>query len=219
MSSAVLPPHRCADLGAHGGTLSRCNGTHVCPGHELPGSRGRASGLDPREGFFRFICALRQSRAGRVAVVVARRRRRSEGREGAQLVGRRARASRRACLRSRGGPERRGRRRLSVLFSFPLAHQEVPLTMTDFPLTGGCNCGAVRFEVTAPLALASYCHCKRCQRRSGAAASANAHPAPDAFRIVAGEDTLRVWKPDGGGEKWFCGDCGSSLFGRNPGRR
>jgi hypothetical protein len=25
-----------------------------------------------------------------------------------------------------------------------------------------------------------------------------------------------VWKPDGGGEKWFCGECGSSLFGRNP---
>jgi hypothetical protein len=65
--------------------------------------------------------------------------------------------------------------------------------MTEFPLTGGCNCGAVRFEVTAPLALASYCHCKRCQRRSGAAASANAHPAPDTFRIVAGEDKLRVW--------------------------
>lgn len=88
--------------------------------------------------------------------------------------------------------------------------------MTDFPLTGACNCGAVRFEVTAPLALTSYCHCKRYQRRSGAAASANAHPAPDAFRIVAGEDRLRVWKPEGGGEKWFCGDCGSSLFGCNP---
>jgi hypothetical protein len=27
---------------------------------------------------------------------------------------------------------------------------------------------------------------------------------------------LRVWSPDDGGEKWFCGDCGSSLFGRNP---
>ena len=25
-----------------------------------------------------------------------------------------------------------------------------------------------------------------------------------------------MWKPDDGGEKWFCGDCGSSLFGRNP---
>ena len=41
--------------------------------------------------------------------------------------------------------------------------------MTGLPLTGGCNCGAVRFEVTAPLVGASYCHCKRCQRRSGTA--------------------------------------------------
>ena len=88
--------------------------------------------------------------------------------------------------------------------------------MTDLPLTGGCNCGAVRFEVSEPLVAASYCHCKRCQRRSGAAASPNAHPAPGAFRIVAGEDTLRMWKPEDGGEKWFCGECGSSLFGRNP---
>jgi hypothetical protein len=88
--------------------------------------------------------------------------------------------------------------------------------MTELPLTGGCNCGAVLFEVTEPLAGASYCHCKRSQRRSGAAASANAHPAPGSFRIVSGEDRLRSWEPDGGGEKWFCGDCGSSLFGRNP---
>ena len=68
--------------------------------------------------------------------------------------------------------------------------------MTDLPLTGGCNCGVVRFEVTEPLVAASYCHCKRCQRRSGAAASPNANPAPGAFRIVAGEDTLRMqWEP------------------------
>ena len=88
--------------------------------------------------------------------------------------------------------------------------------MTELPLTGGCNCGAVRFEVTAPLVKASYCHCKRCQRRSGAGASANAHPAPDSFRVVAGEDRLRMWQPEGGGEKWVCGECGSALFGRNP---
>jgi|SRR5215207_497144 len=89
--------------------------------------------------------------------------------------------------------------------------------MSDLPLTGGCNCGAVRFEVSEPLVSASYCHCRRCQRRSGAAASANAHPASGAFRVVAGEEKLRVWKPEGGGEKWFCGECGSSVFGRNPG--
>ena len=88
--------------------------------------------------------------------------------------------------------------------------------MPELPLRGGCNCGAVRFEVTEPLVAASYCHCKRCQRRSGAAASPNAHPAPGAFRIVAGEDKLRMWKPQDGGEKWFCGECGSALFGSNP---
>jgi hypothetical protein len=71
--------------------------------------------------------------------------------------------------------------------------------MTDLPLTGGCNCGAVRFEVTEPLIAASYCHCKRCQRRSGAAASPSAHPARGVFRIVADKDKLRMWKPQDAG--------------------
>jgi hypothetical protein len=73
--------------------------------------------------------------------------------------------------------------------------------MTDLALTGGCNCGAVRFEITAALSIASYCHRKRCQRRRGTPASANAHPSLDTFRIVAGEDKLRLWKPELGGEK------------------
>jgi hypothetical protein len=88
--------------------------------------------------------------------------------------------------------------------------------MTDLPLTGRCNCGEVRFEVTAPPISASYCHCTRCQRRTGTAASANARAAPGSFRIVAGEDKLRAWKPPGGFEKWFCGECGSALFSRDP---
>jgi hypothetical protein len=74
----------------------------------------------------------------------------------------------------------------------------------------------VRYEVTAPLAGASYCHCKGCQRRSGAAASPRAHPAEGTFRIVAGENRLRVWTSEQGGDKWFCGDCGSQIYGNNP---
>jgi hypothetical protein len=54
------------------------------------------------------------------------------------------------------------------------------------PLAGGCGCGAVRFEVGAPLVGAGYCHCTRCQRRSGTAASANAVLAPGSLRIVSG---------------------------------
>ena len=83
-------------------------------------------------------------------------------------------------------------------------------------LAGGCGCGAVRFEVTAPLVSANYCHCTRCQRRSGTAASANARAEPGSFRILSGEESLRAWRPAGGFEKWFCGDCGSALFSRHP---
>ncbi|MBV8953287.1 MAG: GFA family protein [Solirubrobacterales bacterium] len=85
-----------------------------------------------------------------------------------------------------------------------------------FKLTGGCGCGAVRYELTAPLISAGYCHCTRCQRRTGTAASANGLAEPGSFHILSGEDQLRAWKPEGGWEKWFCADCGSALFSRHP---
>jgi hypothetical protein len=83
-------------------------------------------------------------------------------------------------------------------------------------LTGGCNCGAVRFDITQPLVSARYCHCTRCQRRTGAAASASASVAPGTFHVIAGEEALKHWKPDDGAEKWFCGECGSAVFTRDP---
>lgn len=83
-------------------------------------------------------------------------------------------------------------------------------------LTGACGCGAVRFEVSGPFLGSTYCHCTRCQRRTGAGASANARVGADAFRVVSGEDRIRSWAPPDGAEKFFCGDCGSALFSRNP---
>ena len=87
---------------------------------------------------------------------------------------------------------------------------------SELPLTGGCGCGAVRFEIDAPLLSASYCHCTRCQRRTGTAASANARLAPGSFRLVVGEEHVRTWAPEGGFEKAFCVLCGSALFSRAP---
>jgi hypothetical protein len=84
-------------------------------------------------------------------------------------------------------------------------------------LTGGCGCGAVRFEVTAPFESATYCHCTRCQRRTGTAASPQGRLAPGSVRVVSGEEELRAWAPVDGYEKVFCGLCGSALFGRPPG--
>ena len=81
-------------------------------------------------------------------------------------------------------------------------------------LTGTCNCGAVRFELTEPLQGAAYCHCTRCQRRTGTAASANGRVVANALRVVRGKDRIRSWNPPDGAEKFFCGDCGSALFSR-----
>ena len=86
----------------------------------------------------------------------------------------------------------------------------------DPPLTGGCGCGGVRWALSEPPAGASYCHCRRCQRRTGAAAAAGAQIVAGSFRITAGDDLIRAWKPDGGFEKHFCGECGSALFSRSP---
>ena len=84
------------------------------------------------------------------------------------------------------------------------------------PLTGQCACGRVGFEVTAPFSSAGYCHCKRCQRRSGALWSLNAMVAPDALRIVAGEDAVRTWRPDDGFPKSFCEHCGGHVYSGDP---
>ena len=84
-------------------------------------------------------------------------------------------------------------------------------------LTGGCLCGGVRFELTERPETFTYCHCTRCQRRTGTAASANARTSPDHFSIIQGEDRIRSWEPPDGAPKFFCGDCGSALFSRSPG--
>jgi hypothetical protein len=89
--------------------------------------------------------------------------------------------------------------------------------MLDTPLTGGCLCGAVRWELSEPLVEAGYCHCTRCQRRTGTAAAASARPAPGSMRILSGADALRAYDPgDGGYLKVFCAGCGSALWSRHP---
>ncbi len=80
------------------------------------------------------------------------------------------------------------------------------------PLTGGCLCGAVRYEVTGPLQSASYCHCTRCQRRTGTASSANARVARADFRLRSGAEALRTFRPPDGAPKVFCSLCGSAVF-------
>ena len=83
--------------------------------------------------------------------------------------------------------------------------------------SGGCLCGGIRFELTTPASAAGYCHCSRCQRRTGTAASAQAQIDGGTFRLLQGAELVRAWRhPDGGFEKCFCAECGAHLFSRNP---
>jgi hypothetical protein len=87
----------------------------------------------------------------------------------------------------------------------------------DLPLTGGCLCGGVRFEVSAPLVRANYCHCTRCQRRSGCGAAVTAATVRGSFSVTQGSELLKGYEPPGGGfTKVFCSHCGGHLYSHNP---
>jgi hypothetical protein len=76
-------------------------------------------------------------------------------------------------------------------------------------------CGGIRYEIDGPLVGASYCHCTRCQRRTGTAASVSAQTAPGSLRVVEGEELVRSWQPPDGNPKFFCSRCGSQLWAEN----
>lgn len=87
------------------------------------------------------------------------------------------------------------------------------LTMGNFePVTGGCLCGDVRYESSQPLYDPHYCHCRTCQKASGAPVIAGAFVARDAFRLTHGEPRLYQSSPIV--ERGFCGDCGTYLLYR-----
>jgi hypothetical protein len=86
--------------------------------------------------------------------------------------------------------------------------------------TGRCVCGAVTYELRGPLRDIIVCHCVECRRYHGTSGAYTA-VAWDDFELRDPEGLLR-WFPGPesatGGERGFCGRCGSSLLWREPGR-
>jgi hypothetical protein len=83
-------------------------------------------------------------------------------------------------------------------------------------------CGGVRYEIGGPLGPAVYCHCTRCQRRTGTGASPSVRVEPGSLRILQGEELLKSWAPEDGNPKVFCRECGSHMWAEDrstPGAR
>ena len=76
-------------------------------------------------------------------------------------------------------------------------------------LTGGCLCGAVRYEAAAPPFHSTLCHCADCRRAAGAGPVAWFTVPRDAFRFVGGAPVAYASSP--GVTRRFCGACGTSL--------
>jgi hypothetical protein len=77
-------------------------------------------------------------------------------------------------------------------------------------VTGGCFCGAVRYEARAYLHDAYYCHCRICQKTSGAPAEIGVYVEPGTLRYTKGNPAIFQTSPFG--ERGFCEKCGSRLI-------
>src|SRR5215469_3911115 len=80
-------------------------------------------------------------------------------------------------------------------------------------LTGGCFCGRVRYQITAPLRNARSCHCSRCRKAFSGAGSAYAEVAPNSFAWTSGSDNLSTYRAQPEWGLCFCRTCGSTLCG------
>src|SRR5262245_59680362 len=76
--------------------------------------------------------------------------------------------------------------------------------------TGGCFCGAVRYEVSGPLTGVTYCHCSKCRRWHGHVGAYTAADR-DACRLTEARG-LKWHVVSPGVTRGFCAECGSSVL-------
>ena len=80
------------------------------------------------------------------------------------------------------------------------------------PLEGGCLCGRLRYRIERAPQHADYCHCRMCQRASGAPVVAWLTMASAGFAWTTGEPA--VYRSSPGAERLFCSHCGTQLVFR-----
>jgi hypothetical protein len=77
------------------------------------------------------------------------------------------------------------------------------------PVTGGCLCGAVRYESAAPPIAGFYCHCTMCQKNYGGLFQATVNFAGSTFAFSKAEPNY--YRSSTFARKGFCAQCGSPI--------
>ena len=86
--------------------------------------------------------------------------------------------------------------------------------MADETITGGCQCGAVRYEITRPLHDVSHCHCSMCRKAHGALFASFGIADNDAVSL-SGEENLTGYESSPGMVRSFCAHCGGQIVIRS----
>src|SRR5215468_8427185 len=81
-------------------------------------------------------------------------------------------------------------------------------------LEGGCLCGGLRYRITAEPRNADYCHCRMCQRSTGAPVVPWLTAASESFVWEKGEPA--IYRSSARAERLFCPTCGTQLVFREP---
>ncbi|MGZ9809645.1 GFA family protein [Pseudoroseicyclus sp. H15] len=85
------------------------------------------------------------------------------------------------------------------------------------PRSGGCQCGAVRYRVTALTDNAHICHCRMCQKATGNLFAPLISAADGALTFTRG--TPATFRSSDHATRGFCAACGTPLFyGYDEGR-
>lgn len=79
--------------------------------------------------------------------------------------------------------------------------------------SGGCQCGAVRYEVSGTPQHVALCHCEACRKSAGAPMVCWAAFTEDEFKVTKGE--AKTFNSSGKSMRSFCPDCGTGLYFRN----
>ena len=84
--------------------------------------------------------------------------------------------------------------------------------MSDIDLAGGCQCGTVRYRVTAAATRTFHCHCSMCRKLHGAVFVTFSTVPEDGFAIERGEESLGRFESSPLMRRSFCTGCGCQLY-------
>lgn len=84
--------------------------------------------------------------------------------------------------------------------------------MSFTPVHGGCQCGKVRYTLSAPAKSVSHCHCSMCRKSHGALFASFGVYDSSALSVDRGADALRGYESSPGMVRQHCAGCGGQLF-------